>query len=344
MRAILLGLTLLAGLAGAAAAPAQGQTLEAVRARGTLLCGVAGGLPGFSAPDSAGVMRGLDADICRAVAAAVLGDAEKVEFVRTSSPADGLGALERQEVDVLSRNTTLTVMRDVARAVAPTAVYFYDGQGLLVRRDANVSYLMEMAGRRICVASAQINQSASLLRDAARRAGVTLELVEQPRSGVALFEAFRAGQCEAISSDAAALAALRVTELADPDATVILPERLTREPLTSWVRQGDERWRSIVTWVIQALVTAEELEVASDTLEAALTSPSDEVRLLLGLDPGPGRALGLDDAWALQAIRQVGNYGEIFARNLGEGSPIGVDRGLNDLWRRGGLLYSPPFR
>jgi general L-amino acid transport system substrate-binding protein len=340
MRAILLGLTLLLGLADAAAA----QTLERVRARGSLLCAIAGGLPGFSAPDAQGVMRGIDTDICRAVAAAVLGDAGKVEFVRTASPVDGLGGLERGEFDVMSRNTTLTVMREVARPVAPTAIYFYDGQGLLVRRDANVSYFSEMGGKRICVASAQINQSAANLRDAARRAGITLNLVEQPRSGIALFEAFRNGQCDAISTDAAALASLRTTELPDPDATVVLSERLTREPLTAWVRNGDETWRAIVTWTIHAMITAEELGIASDTIEQSLTTGSDEVRLLLGVDPGPGKAMGLEDGWAAQVIRQVGNYGEVFERNLGDGSPINLDRGLNDLWRRGGLLYSPPFR
>jgi general L-amino acid transport system substrate-binding protein len=340
MRALLLGIPLALGLGFGAAA----QTLEAVKARGTLHCAVAGGLPGFSAADSDGVMRGIDADICRAVAAATLGDAEKVEFIRTASPTDGLGAVERREADLLLRNTTLTAMREVGRGVSATAVYFYDGQGLLVRRETGAGRLNEMDGMRVCVASAAINRSAAILRDAAKRAGITLDLVEQPRNGVALFEAFRAGQCDAISTDAAALAALRATELPDPDGAVVLHERLTREPLAAWVRAGDERWRAVVTWTIHALVAAEDLGVASDTVEAALAGAGDEARMLLGLDPGPGRALGLDAAWAAQAIRQVGNYGEIFDRNLGAGSPIGLDRGLNDTWRRGGLLYAPPFR
>jgi general L-amino acid transport system substrate-binding protein len=340
MRAFLLGVSLLAGLAGAAPA----QTLDAVKARGTLQCGVAGTLPGFSAPDAQGAMRGIDADICRAVAAAVLGDAEKVTFVRASSPLEGLGALERRDFDLMVRNTTVTVLRDTARGVTPTAVYFYDGQGILIRRDAGVSYFSEMGGKRVCVSDAGVNQSAAVLRDAQRRLGIEVTLVEAGRRGVDLFDAFKAGRCDAVSTDAAALAALRTTELPDPDSVTILPDRLTREPLAAWVRNGDEAWRAIVTWTIHALVAAEELEISSGNLEQALTSQSDEVRLLLGLDQGPGRAMHLEDTWAAQAIRQVGNYAEIFNRNLGEGSPINLDRGLNDQWRRGGLLYAPPFR
>lgn len=345
MRAILLGLTFLAGLAGATlASRAEAQTLDAVRSRGELHCGTFGGLPGFSAPDEQGVIRGIDADICRAIAAAVLGDAEKVRFVLSDSPTAGLAGIEAGQVDVLVRNSTVTALRDVGRQLSPTAIYFYDGQGLLLRQDAGINYLRDMEGKRICVASPEVNTSAANLRDAARRAGVSVTPVELPRGGAALFAALREGHCDAISADAAGLATLRLTELPNPDDYVVLPERLSREPLTAWVRSGDAKWRQLVSWTIHALIAAEELGLESSNLEEHFQSESLEVRLLLGLDRGLGEALGLQDTWALEAIRQVGNYGEIYARNLGEGSPLGLDRGLNDLWRQGGLLYPYPFR
>ncbi|MGX9964019.1 transporter substrate-binding domain-containing protein [Roseomonas sp. F4] len=338
MRRCLLGLLMLFGAAGAAPA----QTLEAVRQRGELRCGVFGQLPGFSAPDAQGVMRGLDADFCRAAAAAVLGDAEKVAFVTAGSIDAAMANLAEGRVEVLSSNLTATAMRDAGQRVTPVGVLLYDGQGLLVRADANIGNLAQLDGKRVCVATTDASQA--ILRDAARRAGITVIPVPNSTGGPALLEGFRGGACDAVTADAAALATLRVTELPDPAAAILLPERLSREPLTPFVRGGDEAWRKIVTWTLQALVAAEELEVASSTLEAALQSDNPEVRFLIGLDPGLGAALGLADTWAAEAIRQVGHYGEIFDRNLGDGSAIGLDRGLSDLWRRGGLMYAYPFR
>ncbi|NKC30054.1 transporter substrate-binding domain-containing protein [Falsiroseomonas selenitidurans] len=353
----LLGLLLLFGMAGAAAAQGSAQgsaqgaapgaaspTLEAVKQRGMLRCGVFGQLPGFSAPDPDGAMRGLDADFCRAVAAAVLGDAERVTYVTAPSVEASLEGLEAGRVDVLSSNLTATASRNAGRNLSPIGVLLYDGQAVLVRADADVANFAQLDGKRICVAAADIDNSQAVLANAAARAGITLRMVETRQSGPALLDGFKAGDCEGVTADAAALATLRATDLPDPAAATLLPERLSREPLTPFVRGGDDRWRQIVAWTLHALVAAEELEVTSAGLEAALHSGNAEIRYLLGLDRGLGQRLGLADTWALQAIRQVGNYGEIFERNLGEGSPIGLDRGLSDLWRRGGLMYPFPFR
>jgi len=340
MRRCLLGLLSLFVMAGAAAA----QTREAVQQRGTLRCGVFGQLPGFSAPDASGAMRGLDADFCRAIAAAVLGDAEKVEFVTAESVAAGFAGLEAGGVEVLSSNLTATAMRDAGRNVVPTGVLLYDGQAVLVRADAGIANFAGLDGKRICVAAPTVDGSQAILRNAANRAGITVVPVVVAQGGPSLLEGFKAGRCDAVTADAAALATLRATDLPDPNEALLLPERLSREPLTPFVRGGDERWREIVSWTLHALVAAEELEITSATLDAALASDDSEIRFLIGLDPGLGAALGLRDTWAAEAIRQVGNYGEIFDRNLGEGSPIGLDRGLSDLWRRGGLMYPFPFR
>jgi general L-amino acid transport system substrate-binding protein len=344
MRRCLLGLLMLIGAAGAAPAPALAQTLDAVRQRGELRCGVFGQLPGFSAPDLNGRMRGLDADFCRAVAAAVLGDAEQVGFVNAPSVEAGLAQLEAGTVDILSSNITVTAMRDAGRNLTPVGVLLFDGQAVLVRASANITSFAQLDGKRVCVAAAGVDASLGILRNAASRAGITIIPVETRQSGAALLDGYKNGSCDAVTADAAALATLRVTDLPDPAGAVLLPERLSREPLAPFVRGGDERWRQIVSWTLQALVAAEELDVASDNLDAALRSDNAEVRFLIGLDAGLGARLGLRDSWAAEAVRQVGNYGEIFERNLGEGSPIGLDRGLSDLWRRGGLMYAYPFR
>ncbi|MGK7869101.1 transporter substrate-binding domain-containing protein [Falsiroseomonas sp. E2-1-a20] len=340
MRRCFLGFLMMLGLVGTAPA----QTLDAVRQRGELRCGVFGQLPGFSAPDLQGRMRGLDADFCRAVAAAVLGDAEQVGFVPASSLEAGLAQVEAGTVDLLSSNMTITAMRDAGRNLTPIGVLLYDGQAVMVRADANVASFAQLDGKRICVAAPEVDGSLGILRNAATRAGITVQPVVTRQSGASLLDGFKDGRCDAVTADAAALATLRVTDLPDPAGAVLLPERLSREPLTPFVRGGDERWRQIVTWTLHALVAAEELEVSSTTLDAALRSDNAEIRFLIGLDRGLGARLGLKDTWAAEAIRQVGNYGEIFERNLGEGSPIGLERGLSDLWRRGGLMYPYPFR
>jgi general L-amino acid transport system substrate-binding protein len=344
MRRALTGFLALAGLALAGPALAQTPVLDGVRQRGEVRCGVFGQLPGFSAPDAQGVMRGIDADFCRAVAAAVLGDAAKVRFVTAPSLAASLEAVEKAEIDILSSNLTVTATRDAGRNIAPAGVLLYDGQGVMVRADAEIAAFRQLDGKRVCVAAPDVDGSLAILRSAATRQGIAITLVPVPRGGPALIAAFRAGECDGVSADAAALATLKATDLPDPASAVVLPERLSREPLSPFVPGHDNRWRQIVTWTLQALVAAEELEIRSDGIEAALRSDDSETRFLLGLDPGLGQALGLPDTWAMEAIRQLGHYGEIFDRNLGEGSPIGLDRGLSDLWLRGGLMYPYPFR
>jgi general L-amino acid transport system substrate-binding protein len=346
MRRALLAFLAMAGIAIAAPTQAQNASpvLDGVRARGEVRCGVFGLLPGFSAPDAQGVMRGLDADFCRAVAAAALGDAAKVRFVTAPSLAASLESVETASVDILSSNLTATALRDAGRNLVPVGVLLHDGQGVMVRTDADIAAFRQLEGKRICVAAPAVDGSLAILHNAATRAGITISPVPVAQGGPALIAAFRAGDCDAVSADAAALATLRATDLPNPASAVVLPERLSREPLTPFVPGHDNRWRQIVTWTLHALVAAEELEVNSGNLETAIQSDNTETRFLLGLDPGLGQALGLADTWALEAIRQVGNYGEIFDRNLGEGSAIGLDRGLSDLWRRGGLLYPYPFR
>jgi len=348
MRRALLGFLAMAGLAVASPSQAQPQAatpvLDGVRQRGEVRCGVFGLLPGFSAPDAQGVMRGLDADFCRAVAAAVLGDATKVRFVTAPSLAASLESVERAEVDILSSNLTATALRDAGRNLVPAGVLFYDGQGVMVRADADIAAFAQLEGKRICVAAPAVDGSLAILHSAARRMGVGLTLVPVAQGGPALITAFRAGECDGVSADAAALATLKATDLPDPASAVVLPERLSREPLTPFVPGHDNRWRQVVAWTLHALVAAEELEINSGNLDTALQSGDSETRFLLGLDPGVGQSLSLPDTWAMEAVRQVGNYAEIFDRNLGEGSPIGLDRGLSDLWLRGGLMYPFPFR
>lgn len=317
-------------------------TLAAVRERGALLCGVSGALPGFSAPDPGGTMRGLDADYCRAVAAAALGDAARVRFVELATPAAALDALEAGRVDVVARNLTLTLLRDAGRNVEPVAILFHDGQGFLVRRGGGIAHGDDLAGRSVCVAGAGAT-SAPVLRAFLARHGIGATVREYDTQALAV-AAFRGGACDAVSADASALAARRVTEFADPAAVELLPLTISREPLGPYVRSSDPAWRAVAEWVRHALVEAEEFGISSATLVAALQSPDPLVRRLLGLEPGIGAALGLSDDWVVQVIRQVGNYGEIFDRNLGRGSVIGLDRGINDLWLRGGLMYPLPLR
>jgi general L-amino acid transport system substrate-binding protein len=334
---LLLGLFLLA--AGGAAAQS---TLEAARARGAVLCGVSGALPGFSAPDSGGVMRGLDAEFCRAVAAAALGDAARVRFVELATPAAALAALEAGQVDLVARNLTLTLLRDAGRGIEPVAVLFHDGQGFLVRSAGGIAHAEDLAGRSICVAGGGAT-SAPVLRAFLARQSIAATVREFETQALAV-AAFRDGGCEAVSADTSALAARRVTEFPDPALVTLLPLVISREPLGPFVRSGDPTWRAILFWVRQALIEAEEFGIASTTLVAALQSPDPLVRRLLGLEPGIGTALGLPDDWVVQVVRQVGNYGEMFDRTLGRGSVIGLDRGLNDLWLRGGLIYPLPLR
>ncbi|WP_164868113.1 transporter substrate-binding domain-containing protein [Rhodovarius crocodyli] len=323
---------------------AQGaDTLAAVRGRGHLLCGVAGDLPGFSAAGPDQSMRGLDADYCRAVAAAVFGNAQAVRFVPQSSVETGIAALGSGAVDILARNATATFGRDTAGNVQPVGVLYYDGQGLLARGNAGVNSLTDLAGKKICVGTGGGLQAPAILERLARERNITFTQVPAASSAAA-FDAFLAGQCDVVTGDRSALAARRAVSLPAPDAAVLLPETISREPLSPMVREGDARWRQIADWVLQALLVAEELGVNSTNLAQSVQVDDPEIRLLLGVDSATAAQLGLPAEWAVHALSAVGNYGEMFERNLGTASGIGLDRGLNDLWRRGGLHFPLPLR
>jgi general L-amino acid transport system substrate-binding protein len=319
---------------------AAGPTFDAVKARGHVTCGVNTGVAGFSAPDARGVYQGLDAEFCRAIAAAVFGDATKVRFVPTTYQTRFV-ALQSGEVDVLARNVTQTLTRDTALGFNMAGVNFYDGQGFMVPKRANVAAARQLDGATVCTqpgTTSELN-----LADFARANGLRLAavLIERPDEFVA---AYRAGRCDAMTQDASQLASYRATALPDPDEHVLLPERISKEPLGPMVRHGDDQWLDIVRWTVFALVEAEELGVTQANAEAMLSSPNPAIRRLLGASGDHGPLMGLDRRWAYNAVRAVGNYGEIFERNLGEGSPVKLPRGLNDLWTRGGLMYAPPIR
>lgn len=339
MRAwILAGALLLSGLLGGAASAQQ--TLEAVKSRGTLNCGVSQGFAGFSAPDSRGVWRGLDVDYCRALAAAVLGDPNRVRFVPLTAQAR-FTALQSGEIDVLYRNSTQTFLRDTSLGLEQGPVNFYDGQGFVVRRDANVSRLEQLDGASICLAQGTTHELN--LNDVFRARRIQFRPVVFERIDT-MYEAFFAGRCDAMTQDASALAGA-LTATPRPQDYVVLQERISKEPLGPFTRGADRNWSDIVEWLHMALVEAEELGVTqANAEEQARSGQNPTVQRLLGTTGEFGQRLGLDNRWALNAIRAVGNYGEIFERNVGEGSQLKLQRGLNALWTRGGLMYALPFR
>jgi general L-amino acid transport system substrate-binding protein len=340
MRRLMMLLSLLVSGGGALAQTASpGPTLSAVRGRDALICGAHPGSPGFGVMDSRGVYRGLDADTCRAVAAAVLGDPGKVRWTLLSSQAR-LPALQSGTVDLLARTTTWTHTRDTANGLNFTAVTFYDGQGFLVRRAANVTRARDLDGATVCVTSGTTNELN--LTDWARTNNVRVQPLvfdqnEETRN------AYAAGRCDVYSTDASQLAGLRSTQR-DPAEHVILPDIISKEPLTPAVRHGDDQWFDIVRWTVFALIEAEELGVTQANVDEMLASPNPAIRRLLGNAGDHGPLMGLDRRWAYNAIKAVGNYGEIFERHLGPNTPIGLPRGINALWTRGGLMYAPPIR
>lgn len=318
-------------------------TLEDVQSRGTLICGVAGGLPGFSAPDDAGKMQGVDADVCYAVAAAVLGDAGKVQFVPLTAK-ERFTALASGEVDVLSRNTTHTLTRDATLGLNFTYYNFIDGQGFLVRKDLGVSSARDLDGARICV---QAGTTTELnMADYFRQHGMSFtpkgyDTSPQTREG------FEGGACDALTSDKSQLAAIR-SELKDPSSATILPETISKEPLGPVVRQGDDVWFNTVKWVLFAMINAEELGITSGNVDSKSGSDDPSVKRLLGSEGEMCKALSgaLADDCFHQAIKQVGNFGESYERHVGENTPIGLKRegSVNALWSQGGVIYAPPLR
>ncbi len=332
---------LLAAALALTAAPALAvSTLDTVRARGALACGVNTGVAGFSSPNSQGVYSGLDVDYCRALAAATLGDPNKVRFVATTYQTRFV-LLQSGEIDVLARNVTITLTRETALGLTGAGVNFYDGQGFMVPKRMNIAAAKSLDGASVCVLPGSTTEQN--LGDFARRNKINVSPVILD-SMDSMSEAYQAGRCDAMTTDASQLAALRVSAMREPDSHVILPERVSKEPLGPLVRKGDEGWLMIAKYVLMAQIQAEELGVTAANVDAMRASTDPDVRRLLGTEPGLGKALGLDEGWASAAIKASGNYGESFDRNLGRGSRIGLERGLNDLWTRGGLMYALPLR
>jgi len=332
-------LLLVAAFAVAAFSDAGAQTLAAVKQRGTLNCGVSQGFAGFSAPDSRGEYRGLDADYCRALAAAVLGDATKVRFSPLTAQAR-FTALQTGEIDVLYRNSTQTFLRDASLGLNQGPVNFYDGQGFAVRRDAGVDKVQQLDGATICVAQGTTHELN--LGDVFRARGIKFSPVVFERVDT-MYDAFFAGRCDAMTQDASALAGA-LTVARNPADYLVLEETISKEPLGPFTRNGDQQWSNIILWLHHALVEAEELGVTAADAEAKRRDANPTVQRLLGTSGEFGQRLGLDNGWAYAAIRAVGNYGEVFERNVGQGGPLKLRRGLNGLWTQGGLMYAIPFR
>lgn len=335
-KTLILG-TAIALALGASAASAA--TLADVKARGMLKCGVNTGLAGFAAPDAKGRWSGFDVAICRAIAAAVLGDQEKIEFVPTTGETR-FTALASGEIDILARNSTWTFTRDVDLKFTFTGVNYYDGQGFMVKKDLGVTSAKELDGATVCI---QTGTTTELnLADWFKANGITYQPVPIQTEAEAS-QQFQAGACDAYTTDASGLAAARAA-YSKPDDFIILPEIISKEPLGPVVRQGDDQWADLARWTFFALVEAEELGVTKANIEEMSASENPEARRLLGTEGNLGGLLGLDKDWAKRAIAANGNYGEIFAASIGEGTPSNLARGLNDLWTKGGLQYSPPFR
>ncbi|WP_293796712.1 amino acid ABC transporter substrate-binding protein [uncultured Bosea sp.] len=332
------------GLAAAAfsvfAAPASAQaTLEAVRKRGKVLCGVSPTAPGFSYADDKGVRQGFDVDVCRAVSSAVFGVPDKVDFVPLNTNVRFQG-LQSGEVDLLSRQTTMTFSRDTSLGLDFAPVVFYDGQGLMVSAKLGVKSAAELSQSAVCILPG--TTTLQNLEDYFKPRNIKYEAVvfENPDEWR---NAFFSGRCDVITTDRSDLASVRAIAN-DPKQYVILPETISKEPLAPVVRQNDSNWRDIVSWTVNALIAAEEYGITQANIDEQLKSKDPEIQRLLGVNGDLGKMLSLDNKWAYNAIKQLGNYGELFERHLGEKTPLGLSRGPNQLWTKGGLLYSPPFR
>ncbi|MDB5571196.1 MAG: amino acid transporter substrate-binding protein [Hyphomicrobiales bacterium] len=328
--------------AATSAASAQAQvarTLEQVKSRGFISCGSNPGLAGFGMPDDKGTWAGLDVDLCRAVSAAIFNDPNKVKFIPLTAK-DRFTALQTGEIDVLARNGTWTQSREAELGLLWTGINYYDGQGFMVRKKLNVSSALELSGASICVQQGTTTELN--LADYFRSNNMKYEVVAFATSNEAV-KAYDSGRCDAYTTDASGLYAERL-KLVNADEHVVLPEVISKEPLGPSVRQGDDQWFNIVKWAHYAMLNAEELGVTKANLDEKLKSPNPEVRRLLGAEGDFGKALGLTPDWAYRIVQHVGNYGESFNRNVGEGSRLKIKRGLNNLWNKGGLQFAPPVR
>jgi general L-amino acid transport system substrate-binding protein len=340
-RIVLTAALVAAGLLTSPAALA-GKDLDAIKSRGALVCGVNVGLAGFSATDSQGKWTGLDVDYCRALAAVILGDGNKVRFVPLTAQ-QRFTALQSGEIDVLSRNTTWTLTRDVSLGLHFAGVSFYDGQGFMVPKSLNVTSAKQLKGATVCVQSGTTTELN--LTDYSRANNLQMKPVVFEKLEAST-EAYFAGRCQAYTTDASGLASIRSKEAKNPADHVILPELISKEPLGPAVRRGDDDFFGIAKWTLNALLEAEEYGITqanADQMQKDSKNPG-VMRLLGGGTEDTGKLLGLDKNWALRAIKAVGHYGEIFERNVGEKTPIGLPRGANALWTQGGLMYAPPVR
>ena len=330
-------------IAGAALAVMTGVasagTLDDVNAKGFVQCGVNTGLLGFASPDSDGNYTGFDVDFCRAVAAAIFNDPSKVKYTPLSAK-DRFTALQSGEIDMLSRNTTWTMSRDTALGLQFGVVTYYDGQGFMVKKSLGVTSALELSGATVCVQSGtttELNLADYFKANNMELKPVVFEKVDEVNA------AYDSNRCDAYTTDASGLYATRLT-LTNPDDSIVLPEIISKEPLGPVVRQGDDQWFNIMKWVGFALLNAEELGVTSANVDEMKASPNQEIRRLLGVDGTFGESIGLGNDWAANAIKAVGNYGEVFDRNLGKDSKLQIARGLNALWTKGGIQYAPPVR
>jgi general L-amino acid transport system substrate-binding protein len=322
-------------------APAHaGKTLDQIRQRAQLVCGVSTGVIGFSSADSQGRWNGLDVDVCRAIAAAVLNDPNKVKYVPLNAQ-QRFTALQSGEVDLLSRNTTWTLTRDASLGLQFTAITYYDGQGFMVPKKLKLTSAKQLKNAEICVQSGTTTEKN--LSDWFKAQGIKVKPVVFEKFEASI-KAFFSGRCQAYTTDASALAFIRSKEAPKPEDYVVLPELISKEPLGPVVRRGDDEWFAIVKWVIFALIEAEEYGITQANLEQMKASPDPAIQRLLGSAEDTGKLLGLERDWAARAVKAVGNYGEMFQRNVGSASPLKLPRGLNALWNKGGLLYAPPVR
>lgn len=323
-----------------AAGTAQaGKTFDSVKSKGFVQCGVNTGLPGFSVADDKGQWKGIDVDVCRAVAATMFGDASKVKFSPLNAK-ERFTALQSGEIDVLSRNTTWTLSRDASLGLNFTGVTYYDGQGFLVGKKLKINTAKKLSGAAICIqagTTTELNVADYFRSNKMKYKAITYDTSDET------VKAFEAGRCDVLTSDASQLYALRI-KLSAPDSAIVLPEIISKEPLGPVVRQGDDEWFNVVRWALFAQINAEEAGLTSANVDSMKTSTDPNIRRILGLEGVKGEMLGVKDDWAYQVIKQVGNYGEMFDRNVGKGSPLAIARGQNALWNAGGLQYAPPIR
>jgi general L-amino acid transport system substrate-binding protein len=321
--------------------PAEaGPTVDKIKQAGGLSCGVPIGIPGFAQPDSQGKYAGFNIDFCRAISAALFGDSEKVKYVPLTAQ-QRFTALQSGEVDILSNNTTVTLQRDTQLGLNFAPVVFYDGQGFMVPKKLGVKTAKELNGATICVApgtTTELNLADYFRTNKMEFKPVVIEKVDE------IYAAFFSGRCDVMTGDATALGAQRVGRASNPDDYVVMAERISKEPLAPVVRHGDEEWHDIVDWVVYALMEAEEKGITQKNVDDMAKSEAPDIKRMLGATPGMGKALGLDEKWAYNAIKAVGNYGEIFERHLGLSTPLKIERGYNNLWTKGGLIYAMPIR